>query len=57
MQQERKREQDMPGETLNARKERARVWFEQLRDEICGVLEAIDRGHATADRRRAADPR
>jgi coproporphyrinogen III oxidase len=29
--------------TLEARKERARAWFEQLRDEICAAFEAIER--------------
>jgi coproporphyrinogen III oxidase len=30
------------GEILDERKERARVWFEHLRDEICTALEAIE---------------
>ncbi len=45
MQQDRKSEREVPkvsGKTLDARKERARVWFEQLRDEICGVIEVIE---------------
>ena len=45
MQQDRKNERELPkapGETLDARKERARVWFEHLRDDICVVLEAIE---------------
>lgn len=29
--------------TLDARKERARAWFEQLRDDICAAFEAIER--------------
>ena len=30
------------GDQLSARKERARVWFERLRDEACAALEAIE---------------
>jgi coproporphyrinogen III oxidase len=29
-------------ETLEARKTRARAWFERLRDDICAVLEAVE---------------
>ena len=28
--------------TLDARKERARAWFERLRDDICAALEAVE---------------
>jgi coproporphyrinogen III oxidase len=45
MQQDRNRVQE---DTLNARKERARAWFEGLRDKICAVLEEIE--DETADR-------
>ena len=30
------------GATLDARKERARAWFERLRDDICAALEAVE---------------
>ena len=44
MQDERPKEpkQLLSGETLELRKERARAWFEQLRDEACAALEAIE---------------
>jgi coproporphyrinogen III oxidase len=32
----------LSGETLETRKQRARAWFEQLRDEACAALEAIE---------------
>ncbi len=30
------------GDQLSAQKERARAWFERLRDEACAALEAIE---------------
>ncbi|MBM3543524.1 MAG: oxygen-dependent coproporphyrinogen oxidase [Alphaproteobacteria bacterium] len=45
MQEERNRLQKVPkGQdgTLNVRKERARSWFEELRDQICAALEEIE---------------
>jgi coproporphyrinogen III oxidase len=45
MQEERNRLQEVPkgqDETLHARKERARSWFEVLRDKICAALEEIE---------------
>ncbi len=35
----------MTGDRGNERRERARVWFEQLRDEICTAFEAIEAAH------------
>jgi coproporphyrinogen III oxidase len=32
----------MDGQTIEARKTRARTWFEALRDDICGGLEAVE---------------
>jgi len=38
-----------PADPLASEKERARAWFESLRDEICAELEALEdeyeRGH------------
>src|SRR5215469_11081479 len=34
--------QDMDAGQLEARKTRARAWFERLRDDICAALEAIE---------------
>ncbi|MGV1015443.1 MAG: oxygen-dependent coproporphyrinogen oxidase [Methyloceanibacter sp.] len=42
MQQDRTSAPIISGDTLEAHKERARVWFEHLRDEICVALEAIE---------------
>ena len=40
--------------TLDARKDRARAWFEHLRDDICAALETVEdalpAGAALADR-------
>ncbi len=34
-----------PDFMTNDRKQRARIWFEQLRDSICAAFEAIERDH------------
>ncbi|HEX6101736.1 MAG TPA: oxygen-dependent coproporphyrinogen oxidase [Alphaproteobacteria bacterium] len=36
----------MSADPLLERKERARAWFEQLRDEICAAFEAIEAAHS-----------
>ena len=51
MQQERTNKPGVPdvsGETLEAHKARARVWFEHLRDEMCAALEALEDQAAAA---------
>jgi coproporphyrinogen III oxidase len=43
MQQERPKKRKVPSDdALAARKERARTWFELLRDKLCAALEAIE---------------
>jgi coproporphyrinogen III oxidase len=51
VQQERPKRRKVPsGDPLAARKDRARTWFEQLRDELCAALEAIEDEAAGASR-------
>ena len=42
MDQKAEKDQPSPGPFSPARKERARLWFEHLRDEICAALEAVE---------------
>lgn len=42
MDQKAAKEQISPGPYSPARKERARLWFEHLRDEVCTALEAVE---------------